>query len=200
MIRHLATLVLMAFAALSFAGDPVAPGTKAPDFTLTDASGAQVALASFAGKTVVLEWVNYDCPFVKKHYGSGNMPALQAEAKSKGVVWLSICSSAKGKQGRFEGTDLTSRIASEKAVPTHYLIDGDGVVGKAYGATTTPQMVVIDAKGVVAYHGAIDSIKSTNQDDVAKAVPHLKQALAAVLAGTPVPVAQTKSYGCGVKY
>lgn len=193
-------IAALATTALLAAGEPVAPGTQAPAFTLASATGTQVSLASFAGKTVVLEWVNYDCPFVKKHYAPGNMPKLQAEAAKAGVVWLSICSSAPGKQGYFAGEDLTKRIAAEKAAPTHYLIDADGAVGKAYGATTTPQMVVIDATGVVRYHGAIDSIKSTDSADIAKATNYVSQALAELAAGKPVSVPVSKSYGCGVKY
>ncbi len=193
-------LAALATVALLAAGEPVAPGTKAPAFTLTSATGAQVSLASFAGKTVVLEWVNFDCPFVKKFYGPGTMPKLQAEAAAAGVVWLSICSSAAGKQGHFAGDELTKRIAAEKAAPTHYLIDADGAVGKAYGAATTPQMLVIDATGVVRYHGAIDSIKSTDSADIAKATNYVSQALAELAAGKPVSVPVSKSYGCSVKY
>jgi peroxiredoxin len=195
---RLALLVLMATALA--AADPVPPGAPAPAFTLTSATGSSVSLASFAGKTVVLEWVNFDCPFVKKHYTQGAMPALQAEAAAQGVVWLSICSSAPGKQGHFAGEVLTARLAAEKAAPTHYLIDAEGVVGKAYGATTTPQMVVIDGAGVVRYHGAIDSIRSTDAADVAKAENHVRAALADLAAGRAVATPQTKSYGCGVKY
>ncbi len=198
-MNRIALLAMLATALI--AADPVAPGSPAPAFTLPDAGGAPVTLAGFAGKTVVLEWVNFDCPFVKKHYsGSGNMPKLQAEAKAKGVVWLSICSSAAGKQGNFAGDALTARLAAEKAAPSHYLIDADGAVGKAYGAVTTPQMVVIDGTGVVRYHGAIDSIRSTDAADVAKATNHVSAALAALAAGKPVEPAATKPYGCGVKY
>ncbi|MBN8526042.1 MAG: thioredoxin family protein [Planctomycetes bacterium] len=193
--------MLAAIALAAFAADPVPPGAKAPPFTLTSAEGKPVSLADHAGKTVVLEWVNYDCPFVKKHYqSSGNIPKLQAEAKAAGVVWLSICSSAPGKQGHFAGAELTARIAAEKAVPTAYLIDADGAVGKAYGAATTPQIVIVDKDGVVRYHGAIDSIRSTDAADIAKATNHVSAALADLAANRPVATAQTKSYGCGVKY
>ena len=195
---RLSLLALMATALA--AADPVPPGAPAPAFTLTSATGTSVSLASFAGKTVVLEWVNFDCPFVKKHYGAGAMQALQAEAAAQGVVWLSICSSAPGKQGHFAGEALTARLAAEKAAPTHYLIDADGAAGKAYGAATTPQMVVIDGAGMVRYHGAIDSIRSTEAADVAKAQNHVRAALADLAAGRAVATPQTKSYGCGVKY
>jgi peroxiredoxin len=197
MIRTLfATLLATALVA----ADPLAPGTAAPDFTLPDATGANVSLASFKGKTVVLEWVNYDCPFVKKHYASDNLPGMQAAWKAKGVVWLSICSSAAGKQGSFSGAELTARITAEKAVPSHYLIDAAGSVGRTYGAQTTPQIAVIDATGVIRYHGAIDSIRSADQADIAKATNLTNEALTAVLAGTTVATPRSAPYGCGVKY
>jgi len=199
MIRLLAVLAL-AFCLPAFAGEPVQPGTKAPAFTLTDAEGKTTSLADYAGKTVVLEWVNFDCPFVQKHYRSGAMPALQAKWTAQGVTWLAINSSAPGKQGNFTGEALTARIAKEGFKATRYLVDADGTVGKTYGAATTPQMVVIDGSGVVRYHGAIDSIRSTEATDVAKATNYVDAALTALASGKPVEVAQTKSYGCSVKY
>lgn len=193
--------LLATIALAAFASEPIPPGTKAPAFTLPAADGTTVSLADHAGKIVVLEWVNYDCPFVKKHYQlSGNIPKLQAQAKADGVVWLSICSSAPGKQGHFAGEALTARMAAEKATPAAYLIDLDGAVGKAYGAATTPQIVIIGTDGVVRYHGAIDSIRSTDAADVAKATNHVTAALADLAAGRPVANAQTKAYGCSVKY
>ena len=199
MIRLLAFITL-AFSIPAFAGDPVPPGSKAPAFTLTDAQGKTASLAEYAGKTVVIEWVNFDCPFVQKHYRDGAMPALQAKWTAQGVTWLAINSSAPGKQGHLTGEALTARIAKEGVKATRYLVDTDGAVGKAYGAATTPQMVVIDGSGVVRYHGAIDSIRSTDAADVAKATNHVDVALTALAAGKPVEVAQTKSYGCSVKY
>lgn len=193
-------VLLCLLVAALLAADPVAPGTAAPDFTLPDAAGASVALAAFKGRTVVLEWINFDCPFVRKHYGAGAMQRLQAEWKGKGVVWLTICSSAPGKQGHFAGEALTARIAAERAAPTHYLRDESGAVGKAYGAASTPQMVVIDGAGVVRYHGAIDSIRSADQADIAKAVNHVAQALTELAAGQEVTLKQTRAYGCSVKY
>ncbi len=179
----------------------IEPSASAPAFTLTSATGASVSLADHRGKVVVLEWVNYDCPFVKKHYGAaGNMPALQREWTGKGVVWLSICSSAAGKQGHFTGQALTSRIAAEGASPTAYLIDADGTVGRAYAARNTPYMVIIAADGTVAYAGAIDSIRSTKAEDVAKATNHVAVALGELMAGKPVTTAKTAAYGCSVKY
>jgi Redoxin len=193
-------LALSLVAVPMHAADPVAPGTAAPAFTLSSATGASVSLQDFTGKTVVIEWVNYDCPFVKKFYSGGAMPALQAKWTAQGVVWLSINSSAEGKQGHFTPAELTARIATEKAVPTHYLLDTAGTTGKAYGASTTPQMVVIDGTGVVRYHGAIDSKRSVDASDIAGATNYVDQALTELAAGKPVSTAQTKSYGCGVKY
>lgn len=176
------------------------PGAMAPDFTLTDAAGKSHTLSSYKGKWVVLEWVNYDCPFVKKHYGSGNMQKLQKAALDKGAVWLSINSSAPGKQGHFEGAALTKRIADEKAVPAAYLIDADGKVGKEYKAKTTPAMFVINPEGKVVYAGAIDDKSSTDKEDVATAKNYVTAALDAGIAGKAVETASTQSYGCGVKY
>jgi peroxiredoxin len=176
------------------------PGAMAPDFTLPDAGGKNHALADYRGKWVVLEWVNYDCPFVKKHYGSGNMQKLQKAASDKGVVWLSINSSAPGKQGHFEGDALTQRMATVKAVPAAYLQDPEGQVGRLYKAKTTPTMFVVNPEGKVVYAGAIDDKPSTDQEDIAKAKNYVQTALDAAMAGKPVEPASTTSYGCGVKY
>jgi hypothetical protein len=176
------------------------PGQLAPPFTLPDAAGTKRSLADFKGKWVVLEWVNYDCPFVKKHYGSGNMPALQKEMRAQGIVWLSINSSAEGKQGSFRGEALQARMKTEKAEPDHYLIDADGKVGKSYNAKTTPTMVLINPQGAIAYVGAIDDHPSTDAEDIPKSVNYVKQAVSQAFAGKPVETASTKSYGCSVKY
>lgn len=178
----------------------VAIDQPAPDFTLKDIDGKEYKLSSFKGKYVVLEWVNFDCPFVKKHYSSGNMQALQAEATKKGVIWLSICSSAPGKQGHFPIADLKKRIATEKAVPTAYLIDENGVVGKLYGAKTTPHMFVIDSIGKLRYAGAIDDMPSTKVDDIPKATNYVRAALDAVTNGRAVAVKSQTPYGCAVKF
>jgi peroxiredoxin len=176
------------------------PGFLAPDFTLPDASGKNHSLAAYRDKWVVLEWVNYDCPFVKKHYGSGNMQKLQKASRDKGAVWLSINSSAPGKQGHFEGQELARRMAAVKAEPDAYLQDPDGKVGMQYKAKTTPTMFVINPEGKVIYAGAIDDKPSTDQEDIPKAVNYVQAALDAGLAGKPVQTASTTSYGCGVKY
>lgn len=176
------------------------PGAMAPDFTLTDAAGKSHTLSSYKGKWVVLEWVNYDCPFVKKHYDSGNMQKLQKAALDKGAVWFSINSSAPGKQGHFEGAALTKRIADAKAAPAAYLIDADGKVGMEYKAKTTPTMFVINPEGKVVYAGAIDDKASTDQEDVPTATNYVTAALEAGMAGKVVQTSSTRSYGCGVKY
>ena len=175
-------------------------GQPAPAFTLKDTKGNTHALADDKGKIVVLEWVNYECPFVKKHYESKNMQDLQKRATADGVVWLSINSSAPGKQGHYP-PDVWNRLLEEKgASPTAVLLDPDGTVGKMYGAKTTPHMFVIDANGVLVYAGAIDSTPSTNPYDVRTATNYVSAALAEVAAGKPITTASTTPYGCSVKY
>lgn len=176
------------------------PGLLAPEFSLPDAAGKTRSLSEYRGKWVVLEWVNYDCPFVRKHYGSSNMQKTQAAAKAKGAVWLSINSSAPGKQGNFAGTELTKRIVDSKAAMDAYLLDPDGAVGRAYKAKTTPHMFVIDPQGKVFYAGAIDDKPSTDAEDVPGAKNYVLAALDAGLAGKPVETASTTPYGCSIKY
>lgn len=173
---------------------------KAPAFTLTDTNGTEHSLSDFAGKTVVLEWFNAGCPFVKKHYSQGNMQALQSEYTDKGVVWLNIVSSAPGKQGHGSASDHKAKIAEWKIASTALLIDEDGTVGKAYDAKVTPHMFVINGEGEIVYNGAIDSKRSTNPKDIADATNYVKAALDAVMAGEAVEVANTQPYGCSVKY
>jgi peroxiredoxin len=166
-------LLVMLLAAGSFAAQP---GEKAPDFTLTDAQGKSHSLASYAGKTVVLEWVNYDCPFVRKHYDANNMQALQKKWTEKGIVWLAINSSATGKQGHFSGDELAKRIQKEGGKQTAYLLDTNGDVGKLYQAKTTPHMYIIH-NGTLVYQGAIDDKPTTKQADVAGALNYIDEAL-----------------------
>ncbi|MGA9116881.1 MAG: thioredoxin family protein [Bacteroidota bacterium] len=201
MFRFLALLAPCALlAAIPLrAGEP-AVGDAAPAFTLRDAAGEDHSLSDYSGKWVVLEWVNYDCPFVRKHYRSGNMQSLQAGYRKKGVIWLSICSSAPGNQGHFKNSDLIKRIRTEKAEPTAYLADPEGTTGRAYGARTTPHMFLISPEGTLVYAGAIDDIPSADQDDIGRARNYLRQALDASLAGKPVPTASSRPYGCSVKY
>ena len=188
------------FATMAIANAEVSIGQPAPDFTLTDCSGKKVSLSDYKGKVVVLEWVNHGCPFVAKHYGSGNMQKLQADAAAKGVVWLSICSSAPGKQGHMTGGDASKKCAETQSAATAYLLDESGEVGKTYNAKVTPEMVVIDANGVLVYQGAIDDKKSTNPGDIAGAKNYVAAALDEVLAGKPVTTPKTEAYGCSVKY
>ena len=194
-----------ATAALTFGAAPDAVaaatvGQPAPAFRLVDSTGTTRSLADFAGKTVVLEWTNHECPFVKKHYGSGNMQAQQRDATAKGVVWLSVNSSAPGNQGHVDGAAAERVRSQARAAQTAYLLDPNGTVGRAYGAKTTPHMYVIDPKGVLRYAGGIDSIPSPNPADIAKATQYVPQALAELAAGKPVSVSVTRPYGCSVKY
>jgi peroxiredoxin len=172
----------------------------APAFTLPDGHGNEHSLSDFEGKIVVLEWVNQECPFVVKFYSGGHMQALQAEMAEKGVIWLSINSSAPGLQGWLSPEDHLSTI-EEKGINAHaVLIDEDGTVGRAFGARTTPHMFVIDKEGNIAYQGAIDSVRSTNPADIPEARNYVREAVTALLAGEAPPVARTQPYGCSVKY
>jgi len=175
-------------------------GQPAPDFTLTDIHGQSHTLSALKGKTVVLEWINYDCPFVQKHYKSGNMPGLQKEYTAKGVVWLTINSSNKGKQGNFPPAEIEARSTKYGAAFSAYLIDEDGTVGRAYGAKTTPHMFVIDPKGTLLYDGGIDDKPSTDVADIATAKNFVRAALDETLAGKPVETTSSQPYGCSVKY
>ncbi len=172
----------------------------APAFELADVNGKVHSLAQYAGKVVVLEWTNYDCPFVKKFYSVGAMQAMQAEYVEKGVVWLSICSSAAGKQGHFTKAEWLERIAKSGAKATAVLLDESGVTGQAYGAKNTPHMFVIDKSGTLAYQGAIDDKRSADSGDIEGARNYVKETLEALLGDKPVEVAETKPYGCSVKY
>ena len=197
----LAGLALAALLALpQTAIAAVKAGQAAPAFSLQDVDGKTRSLAEFRGKTVVLEWTNDGCPFVRKHYGSGNMQALQKRWTDAGVVWLVINSSAPGKQGHVDAAGAKKLVAEQGMKPTAYLLDADGKVGKAYGATATPHMFVIDAKGDVAYQGAIDDTPSADPADIAGAKNYVDAALTEVLAGKPVTTAATRAYGCSVKY
>lgn len=189
-----ALLIALAVAAHADVGQP------AKNFTLKSAVGKAVSLSDFKGKVVVLEWTNPGCPFVKKHYGSGNMQKLQKDATAKGVVWLSICSSAPGKQGNMSGEEAAKLAAENGSVPTAYLLDEDGKVGQLYGAKRTPEMYVINKEGTLVYHGAIDDKKTPDPADIAGAKNFVAAALDEVLAGKPVSTPQTEAYGCSVKY
>jgi peroxiredoxin len=175
-------------------------GERAPEFTLKDGEGKEYSLAAAKGKYIVLEWVNFDCPFVGKHYGSGNMQQLQKTYTGKGVIWFSVCSSAPGTQGHFESADLKERMEEVKAAPTAYLVDESGTVGRMYGAKTTPHMFVIDPEGTLIYAGGIDDMASTKLDDVPKAKNYVRLVLDAAMSGKEVPLTESRPYGCSVKY
>ena len=177
-----------------------AVGEPAPDFTLTDVNGKAVSLSAFKGKHVVLEWTNPDCPFVKKHYDSGNMQALQKEFAARGVAWLSINSSAPGKQGNYPPKEWLKILAEKGSAADATLLDPRGEVGRLYGAKTTPHMFVVDPKGTLIYAGAIDDIASADPADIAKANNYVRAALNEARTGKPVRAPSTKPYGCSVKY
>jgi peroxiredoxin len=184
----------------SQAADSPKVGSPAPDFSASDTKGKTHSLADFKGKYVVLEWFNPECPFVKKHYGSGNMQKLQQEFTGKGVVWLTIDSSAPGTEGNLTPEQGEKKIKEWSAHSTALLIDSDGKVGQTYGAKNTPHMFVINPEGKLIYEGAIDSKASPNPDDIASSTNYVKVALDESLAGKPVSTANTRPYGCSVKY
>lgn len=195
--------MLIALAALGLAaGLQAAPavGQPAPDFTLPDPAGKNIKLSDHRGKYVVLEWTNPGCPYVRKHYNSGNMPATQREAVGKGVVWLSINSTAKDSDEYMPPAQLVAWQKERKAAPTAVLLDEEGTVGKTYGARTTPHMYIVDPKGRLVYAGGIDSIPSSNPADIERAVNYVRQGLGEALAGKPISAAVTRPYGCSVKY
>lgn len=177
-----------------------APGQKAPDFKATDLSGKAVSLADFKGKTVVLEWVNPGCPFVRKHYNGGNMPATQKDALAKGAVWLAISTTEREHPDWLSPSQLARWQAEKGSAPSATLLDEDGEIGRAYGARTTPHMYIVSPQGMLVYAGGIDSIPSARADDIARATNYIKQAMSEVAAGKPISVATSRPYGCSVKY
>jgi peroxiredoxin len=176
------------------------PGDSAPAFTATDSNGKTHSLSNFKGKYVVLEWTNSGCPFTVKHYASGNIQKLQKQWTSKGVVWLTVLSSAQGKQGYKTAAEENAYLKDNNASPTAVLMDPKGDLGHLFGAKTTPHMFVIDPSGKVIYAGAIDDKPTTDQEDIVGAKNYLNAALGEALAGKPVTTASTQPYGCSVKY
>jgi len=191
----LAGTIWLALAAAVHAEAPK-PGAPAPDISVTDLDGKSHALADFKGKSVVLEWNNFDCPFVARLYKTGVLPALQKKYTATGVVWLTVNSSAKGKQGHYEPAAMKERAAKEGFAGTAYVYDNDGKTGKAYGAPTTPTMAVIDKDGVLRYWGALDDKPQGGEG----ATNYVAAALDALAAGKEVQTKTAKPYGCGVKY
>jgi peroxiredoxin len=175
-------------------------GQPAPAFSAVDTSGKTVALADYKGKHVVLEWVNPGCPFVQKHYNSGNMPATPKSATARGVTWLSISSTAKDASDYRAPADLAAWMRSKAGVPTATLMDPDGKIGRAYGARTTPHMYVVDPAGKLVYAGAIDSKPTTHAADIKTATNYVNQTVGELLAGKAVSQPTTRAYGCSIKY
>lgn len=208
--RHLSLAAGMAAAVALTAGALIAStaeaapatGLAAPDFSGVTSAGETISLSDFAGKTVVLEWTNDGCPFVQKHYTSppSNMQTLQKSAAADDVVWISVISSAPGKQGFADGARADALTAERGAAPAHVVLDPDGTIGKLYGAKTTPHMFVISADGALAYDGAIDSKATAKVSDIATATNYVTAALADIEAGKPVATPVSKPYGCSVKY
>jgi Redoxin len=200
MLRQFVTFTattLLATAALAATVGDTAPAFKGVDVL----TGKEVSNATLTGKTAVLEWNNFGCPFVKKFYGAGAMQKFQAAAVKDGVVWVSVNSSAAGKEGHLkDASEAKAAIAAHKNAASHYLLDHDGSIGKAFGAKTTPHMFVIDKNGKLAYQGAIDSDNSPDAAAIAKATNYVTTALAELKAGKPVTTATTQPYGCSVKY
>jgi len=192
-LASLATTTLLAL-------DSPPVGSAAPDFSLTDAKGQTHSLSQYKGKYVVLEWFNPECPFVKKHYGSGNMQKLQEEYTGKGVVWLTIDSNAPGSEGNMTPEQAEKVTTAWKTHQTALLLDPEGKAGRAYGAKNTPNMVVISPEGKIAYEGAIDSKATPNPADIPSSTNYVKVALDESLAGKPVTTTNTRPYGCGIKY
>ncbi|AOO80483.1 thioredoxin family protein [Bosea vaviloviae] len=175
-------------------------GQPAPAFQAVDADGKTRNLSEFAGKTVILEWTNADCPYVRKHYNSATMQTLQKDMAKEGIVWLSVVSSPVGEQGYVEGSAAKELTAKRDAAPAAVLLDPNSKVARAYGATTTPHMYIVDPKGTLAYMGAIDDKPSSNPASLNGAKSYVRQAVAELKAGKPISEAATKSYGCAVKY
>jgi peroxiredoxin len=194
-----ASAVTLALGATPAGAEP-ATGKPAPDFIGTDTQGKAYRLSEFKGKRVILEWTNHDCPFVGKHYGAGNMQATQKDARAKGAVWLSVISSAPGTQGHVSPAEADELTKTRGAEPNAVLLDPEGKIGRLYGAVTTPHMFIIDTDGKLVYKGAIDSIRSSDTDDIPRAVNYVKQAMTQLVAGQPVSPAGSRPYGCSVKY
>jgi peroxiredoxin len=198
--KLLTALLTLAASTALFAADSPAVGTAAPDFSLTDSKGKTQSVSQYKGKYVVLEWFNPECPFVKKHYGSGNMQKLQEEFTGKGVVWLSIDSSAPGLEGNLTAEQANAKMTEWKTKQTALVLDPDGKAGRTYGAKNTPHMFVINPEGKIVYEGAIDSKATPNPSDIPNSTNYVKVALDESLAGKTVSNANTKPYGCSVKY
>jgi mannose-6-phosphate isomerase-like protein (cupin superfamily) len=196
----LTAVALLATTAQAWAQTKAAIGQTAPNFSAKDVNGKTVSLADFKGKTVVLEWVNPGCPFVRKHYDGGNMQGTQQDALAKNVVWLAINSTEIAHSDYLAPAKLAAWMKEQKASAAHTLMDEDGKIGKAYGARTTPHMYIVDGKGMLVYAGGIDSIASSSAADIPKATNYVKVSLGELTGGKPLSNSVTRPYGCSVKY
>lgn len=192
------TAASLAFAAPAFA--KIDTGSNVSDMTVVDSNGQTHNLSDFAGQTVVLEWTNHGCPYVKKHYNTDNMQSLQKEAKADDIVWLSVISSAPGKQGYVSGEEANTLTETRNAAPAAVILDAEGTMGKTFSAKTTPHMYIIDAEQTLVYQGAIDDNDSFREDTVEGATNYVREALSAMAAGEPIATSETTPYGCSVKY
>lgn len=197
--KHLFSAMVSAVA-ITITASAADVGKAAPDFSVSDAKGAKLSLADLKGKVVVLEWNNFGCPFVVKHYGSKNMQKLQETYTAKNVVWVTINSGSKASGSYLEPAAYLKKAEEQGSKASHLVVDEQGTLGKSYGAKTTPHMYIIDANGTLVYNGAIDSKKSTDAADIAGATNYISKALDELLAGKPVSTAKTEPYGCSVKY
>lgn len=202
-------LALLMLASPAFAATPATPagsqvgaqvGQPAPDFKGLDSKGQTQTLSQYKGKIVVLEWSNPFCPYVGKHYDSRNMQNLQKEALAEDVIWLTVVSSAEGKEGYMSAADAEKYMAAKGSAPTARILDASGEIGRAYGAKTTPHMFVVDPSGTLVYAGAIDDNDSFKPETVATAKNYVREAIASIKSGKPLEISSTKSYGCSVKY
>jgi peroxiredoxin len=193
-------LVFGAVVVITLLARAASVASEAPDFTGTDTHGQRHELTDYRGRFVVLEWTNNGCPFTRKHYDSGNMQSLQKEWTAKGVVWLTILSSAPGFQGYMTASDENAYMARLHADPTAAVLDPNGAIGRLYGAKTTPHMFVIDPRGKLIYEGAIDDHATTDPEDIKSSKNYVSEALAEAMAGGQVAISYTRPYGCSVKY
>jgi len=193
-------LLSLALTAFTLPALAVAPGASAPDFKGTDSNGTQHSLTEYRGKFVVLEWANQGCPYDRKHYLSGSMESQQRDWTAKGVVWLSVISSALGEQGYVTPSEENTYLKTMHAAPTAAILDPAGDIGRLYGAKTTPHIFVVDPTGKLIYQGAIDDKPTPDQEDLKGARNYLNETLTAAMSGKPVAIASTRPYGCSVKY
>lgn len=204
MLNHTLKMFAIATCAVSLMASAayaeIGSGEPAPDFTAQAVDGSTVKLSSLKGKVVVLDWANYGCPFDHMHYSSGDLPKLQKKYTGKGVIWLSVMSSAPGKEGYYTQDQLKEQDTKNDNHATHVLMDSDGRIGHLYEAKTTPHMFIIDAKGIVQYNGAIDSVPSTEKESLTRAIPYAANAIDAVLVDKTPDPAFIPPYGCSVKY